>query len=71
VGGSRVRTVGPPSTVSSVHPCRARRDPRAIVKPRNADRSRRQARRAICGMSGPTWTAGRDFAIENGRNAGG
>jgi hypothetical protein len=20
---------------------------------------------------GPTWTAGRDFAIENGRNAGG
>jgi predicted aspartyl protease len=31
--------------VSSVHPRRARRDPRAIVKPRNADRSRRQARR--------------------------
>jgi hypothetical protein len=22
-------------------------------------------------LFGPTWTAGRDFAIENGRNAGG
>jgi hypothetical protein len=27
--------------------------------------------RPLCSAFGPTWTAGRDFAIENGRNAGG
>src|ERR1700674_3493521 len=38
-GGSKVRTLGPPS-----------------VKVRNADRSRRRARRAICGMPGAPFT---------------
>jgi len=28
-------------------------------------------KRATQAMQCPTWTAGRDFAIENGRNAGG
>jgi hypothetical protein len=42
-----IRTLGPPSTASSAHSGRARRDPRAIVKPWNADRSRRQAIGAV------------------------
>jgi hypothetical protein len=35
-GGSRIRTLGPPSTVSSLHP-RARHDPRRHREARNAD----------------------------------
>jgi hypothetical protein len=48
VEGAGFEPLGPPSTVSSVHPgARATRPHAAFVKLRNADRSRR---RAICGM---------------------
>jgi hypothetical protein len=54
--GSRVggRDSNPrsPSTVSSVHPGARGTTHGAIVKVRNADRSRRRARRAICGVPG-------------------
>jgi hypothetical protein len=49
-GGSRIRTLGSPPKVNSVHPG-ARRDPRRHREARNANRSRRRARRAICGGS--------------------
>ena len=51
-GGNRIRTLGSPPKVSSVHP-RARRDPRRHREAGHADRLRRRARRAICGGKFP------------------
>ena len=73
--GAYAQTAAPPANPNASTPAIANpnaNNPGAPAAGANSfTEAQAKSRIEAAGYSNPTWTAGRDFAIENGRNAGG